>query len=794
MLNRDRALLLKITLCYGIFVVFGSWVPFNFNSLPMSDAIQAFSELKKLDFAIVNRSDWFTNFLLFMPLFYLLLVVSPKQSTLLARTLQILFICGALLCVSIGIEFVQLFLNDRVSSFKDVFAQFLGMLASFVLYLFTRDKFISMVHELNRHGGDNKWITYANATLTVLVIYSVMPLDLSVSPVELFKKWQQGRITLIPFTSIESSLIEWLFGVFSDIFLWGLITWLYVKSSLYTHAQILKRCLFYAVAIELGQLLVLSRYTDTTDIISAFVGIMLALKFFTTPSVSEDENLRAENTQNTTGLAQYAQEGVLVGWCFMLFVFAIYPLELVAGKEIALANWHNFFSMPLETYWREGPLQAVTQLLRKVLLVVPLGILLALVSNKYQFKKETRILGCLCAVMFLFALELLQILIVDKVAVATDVVLNCFGLLIGWKAFQLHSNKSTIDPYAQVPEADHELSGSSAPRQATSQIIRFYPFAVFTLILLALIFVHGDSRTPYNIKELFDPDWVWFSAAMMSLSFLVAFGLPAILLNAAQKYQKTSALMSLLMVLLHTLLVFNLFFITFPNESLYDILGYPTWRDQSHYLELGYRFLGFFLPFSGALFLVNNWLTSSESIHFKTSRLAFTFLYAFIILPISYLVVIVQAGTDNIVELLPNNGHSFKLLFIVTYILLLAYVSAWWVKKAPTASAFNVLGYAIVTLVTAPLGFYLVQNGMQDVIIKYGKVFSGLQFILSPSRESLVSAEQLFLRFSILHFMLLAMLFISGFASRGFTLNSVSLKSKNITNNHNKRLGDVGIK
>ncbi len=767
-MNRDRSLLLKITLCYGIFVVFGSWVPFNFNSLSMSDAIQTFSDLKKLDFTIVNRSDWFTNFLLFMPLAYLLFTLCPRQDATAARTFRIVCIFVMLICLSVGIEFVQLFLSDRVTSFKDVFAQLLGMMTSFILYLLTRDKFASMVHELNRHGGGNKWITYANATLTVLVIYSVIPLDLSVSPVELFKKWQQGRITLIPFTSMESSLTEWLFGVFSDLFLWGVITWFYVKSALYTPSQILKRCLFYAIAIELAQLLVLSRYTDTTDIISAFLGIMLVLKFFAMPSVSENESQPTDDTLNKAGLAQFAQEGLLIVWCFMLFVFAIYPLELVAGKDIALSNWHNFFSMPLETYWREGPLQAVTQLMRKVLLVVPLGILMSLLANKHKLSKESRILFGLSLVMFLFALELLQIVIVDKVAVVTDVVLNIFGLFVGWKVFHLHSDKQKVDEYAQ-PRALSEEQGMRANSAADSKFIKFYPLGVLAVIFMGLMFVQGDARTPYNIKELFDDDWVWFSAAMMSLSFLVAFGLPAILLNVAHKFAKTSAFFTLLMVLLHTLLVFNLFFVTFPNESLYDILGYPTWQNQSHYLELGYRFLGFYAPISGALFLVYSGLTSTNSVGFKASRLGFFFLYILVILPVAYAVVVVQAGTDNIIELLPNNGHSLKLLYLVAYILLLIYVSAWWVKKAPAASVIRIVIFAIVTLVSAPLGFYLVQNGMQDVIIKYGRVFSGLQFILSPSRETLLSEQQLFFRFLILHCMLLVMFFISGFASRSFS-------------------------
>ncbi|GAC23199.1 hypothetical protein GMES_0899 [Paraglaciecola mesophila KMM 241] len=798
MLSRDRALLLKITLCYGIFVIFGSWVPFNVNSLSFGDAVNAFMELNKFDFSIVNRSDWFTNFLLFMPLSYLLFILSSRQSSALARTIQLISICIVLLSLSVGIEFVQLFLNDRVSSFKDVFAQFLGMITSFVLYFFTRDKFTSMVHELNRHGGDNKWITYANGALTVLVIYSVMPLDLSISPVELFKKWQEGRITLLPFTSFDSSISEWLFGILSDIFLWGFITWLYVKSAKYTPSQIVKRCLFYAVGIELAQLLVLSRYTDSTDIVTALMGILLALKFFANSNTGRSKNGAQQPYAIATniGLTSYTQELILFAWCIMLFVFATYPFELVANKQAVLGNWHNFFSAPLETYWREGPLQAVTQLLRKVLLVIPLGLLLASISAKHQLKKESRILFCLLAVMFLFGLELLQIVMANKVAVATDVVLNLFGLFLGWKVFQMHSGKQGIDKQdiaeqdidecANSPEgapilqqgADYasskngSLGENNTPVNTSGRFIKFYPLVVFGLIFLGLILIQGDPRTPYNIKELFDSDWVWLSAAMMSLSFLVALGLPGVALNLALKLGKTSALWLFTMTLVHTLLVFNLFYLSFPIESLHDILGYPTWREQSHYLELCYRFVGFYLPISGAFFMVYSWFITTQSVGFKASRFAFSLLYTCLMLPIAYLIVVVQAGTDNITELLPNDGYSFKLLNLVAYIVLLVWVSTWWVKNSTATRPLTLLVYITLTLLSAPLGFYLLQHGMQDVIIKYGRVFSSLQFILSPSRDNLLTTDQMFIRYTMLHFMLLGMFFIAGFSARAFSFST----------------------
>ncbi|MFQ3198662.1 MAG: hypothetical protein ACJAUL_002153 [Paraglaciecola sp.] len=87
MLTRDRTALVKIAIFYAIFIIFGSLVPFKANQLALGEAVQGFSHLEKLDFSIDNRSDWFTYFLLFIPLSYLLLnCCSAKQISIAARS------------------------------------------------------------------------------------------------------------------------------------------------------------------------------------------------------------------------------------------------------------------------------------------------------------------------------------------------------------------------------------------------------------------------------------------------------------------------------------------------------------------------------------------------------------------------------------------------------------------------------------------------------------------------------------------------------------------------------------
>ena len=770
MLTRDKRTLTKLACFYSLFIIYGSLVPLHFNQLTFSAALDAFQHLNLIDISITNKSDWFTNFLLFMPLAYLLFCIIPRSKNLLLRALQLTFIAVFLLSISISIEFTQLFINERVTSFKDVFAQLLGIILSYIIYLFTRAKFIRTVNKLNHHNSPNKWQSYAQATLVIFVIYSFMPLDLSVSPVEIYNKWGAGRINLIPFGNVSLQLNERLFGLISDILIWALIAWLYVKSQKYQQNKIFKLCLSYAIAIELMQLFVLSRYTDTTDVVSALIGIILSLKISSynnqktnvslAPSTAESTAAnRVEQSPASLKTALFSAEAVFAFWCILLLFLSLYPAELIQSKDELNEKWQMFFSVPLETYWREGPLQAVTQLLRKILLPLPLGLILISLCFKYQLKIRMFLLAHFVVLIFVIGLEVLQILLSNKIAVLSDSLLNILGLLLGEFIYLKHTGKTT------------PLNGLLNGRKIH---LKLYPVVIFVGIYFALQFIANSDKTPYNVRELFDQHQLWLSALMITVSLIVAFGLPAILVNTLQKRQQTSYLSLLIATLLHTALVFNLFYLTFPNESIYDILGYPTWRNWPQYVELGYRFMGFYLPTSALFFLSNCWLIKSNSIQFKSHRLAFSLIYLFIILPLAFTIIVVQAGTDNIVELLPNNGYSFKLLCLVAYLFLLIYISAWWVKAAPNTNLLKTIIATLLTLVSAPLGYYLVTHGLQNTIIKYEQVFSGLQFILSPTRKDLLTEQQILVRFIAVHFVMLLTFYISGLCSR---INNVKTPS-----------------
>src|SRR5258708_23835528 len=62
-----------IALIYGLFVIYGSLVPFEFQRLPLGQAFESFSTIFVLPLRVDSRMDVVTNILLFIPLAYCLL-------------------------------------------------------------------------------------------------------------------------------------------------------------------------------------------------------------------------------------------------------------------------------------------------------------------------------------------------------------------------------------------------------------------------------------------------------------------------------------------------------------------------------------------------------------------------------------------------------------------------------------------------------------------------------------------------------------------------------------------------
>ncbi|MFZ8198283.1 VanZ family protein [Alteromonas portus] len=743
-----------VFLSFLAFVIYGSLVPLQFNDLSFSNALQLFLLLDKGDIALTstNRADWFTNFLLMMPPLYAAMLLKSEKPFGTRSLAYAIVITLFLVLVSIGIEFSQLFIKQRISSFRDVYTQALGMSLALALFYATRRRAHVLLVKLSSKSQLDKWEVYGVSLLGILLIYNMMPFDLTLSFTELFKKWASGKVSLIPFYNKAISPLNLILNSIVDIAIWTAISFCFVKSHKYSASKLFSILLSAALFMEIAQLPVLSRYSDTTDLVTALLGILLALKLFS--QHGRNQNVFTTNRVLTISI-------IIVLYYVILLFFYTYPFDLITKKELAV-KWDNFFTFPFLAYWQDSPFNAITQLLRKILLFIPFGVLIQSLVREVEDKQinapsspsalQTKMLKLLTistAILMIFSLELMQLPIVGKVASGSDLALNIVGLIIGKMVFRFHSSSPDDEPIAQ-PNT----------KQITSKTDWWIGYIICIVLCFALcITALSLEATPYNVKELFDQYPSVISALLVSTFITSLIFYPVYFTKKCFARTKLEFKYLIKHIVILALLATMGSVLIFPNEALHDIVGYPKWSLLPQWLETSYRLLWLIAPFIFLYLLESSKRLLQGIVDWEFNlNLKLGCLFFFLVLPFSFTVVVIQAGTDNLTELLENNGYSVGVVCIVLYVYLLLSLSSNYDRLRLSPLSPYPAVYLALLFVSAPLSYWFMQFALVDYILKYETLFTPLQFLLSPNRENLYSVEKTKYIFYGVHYSIAALL------------------------------------
>jgi hypothetical protein len=107
------------------------------------------------------------------------------------------------------------------------------------------------------------------------------------------------------------------------------------------------------------------------------------------------------------------------------------------------------------------------------------------------------------------------------------------------------------------------------------------------------------------------------------------------------------------------------------------------------------------------------------------------------------------SSTDNLNELIAKDGPSgwggggylYTLLAVIC-------ANAVLLARVPLKIVWGLVAVS-ATLAVVPVGWWLLNQGLEQQVHKYDLVFSGVQFLLGPDRKHLLSPEILFLRWSV---------------------------------------------
>lgn len=700
-----RRLLFWAALAYSAFVIYGSLVPLDFRPLPPEEALARFRAIPYLQLGIGSRADWVANILLFLPLAFLWLGVLWHRwhwGWRLAASLTVL--AGAVL-FSLALEFTQLFFPPRTVSLNDVLAETLGALAGVALWWMTGPRLVGWVQSWREaHGPLARQERLLALWLAGLFLYNVLPLDLTISPVEVYHKFREGRVVLVPFTGLPRDPVEAFYQLLADVAVWIPAARLWHRAGA-GFLRTVANTVLAAALLEFLQLWVFSRVTDVTDVFTAALGGLLGAGL-------------ARRSGWT--LRPVTAAGLLALWAVVLALVFWYPFDFRSDGAFLSRRVAGLARVPFTAYYFGTEYRAATEVLHKLLFFLPVGWLAVRAGLS---PPAALVLGACAAA----AVETGQLFLPGKNADVTDWIIESLGAAAGvWLAGWLAGGVSVSQP---CPEPSAAPRGP-ALRQPLRPLLLVAALAVGFLLLARLPFV------PYNVRELLGGAHPVLSALGLALAVVWIVGFPAWLAKACAHTCHLRRLAAA--PLLHGLIAFVLLRLAVPLESFHDVVGSPTLNWPGEW-EIAARFLGLFAAVSAAAL-------PAACLALGAARPAQWLAVALAVplLAVSYAVVVLAANTDNLTELLAHSARwdAFLWVWLAGFVTALAgYGLAAWL------GGHRVRWLPWMVVGSAPLAWGLLALGLEPTLVKYGQVFSALQFLLSADRAHYAGPGALALRF-----------------------------------------------
>ena len=431
----SRWILALLALGYLVFVVYGSLVPLRYTPLPWDQAVARFQAIPLLKLGIGSRADWVANLLLFIPLSFLWLGALWPRRTL-ARVAVSLLVLTAALGLALGVEFTQIFFPPRTVSQNDILAESIGALIGIGFWWWQGPALWAWVSHWREARGVNHVAEYLLlAYLGGLFLYNVLPLDLTISPVEIYHKWQGNGVNLIPFGYPTDGVVEFIYGIVVDALLWVPVSALWVASGRRRPVAAFWMTLGAAFVLEVCQFFVYSRVSDVTDLITAAAGAGIGALAGARLPQSEGQAAGGRSGGSGPWLLPWILLAV-VGWIGVLCLVFWYPFGFRTDVAFLRERLPLLYQVPFYNYYYGSEFRAVTEVLHKLLFFAPLGALLAL--GRFQIRRfsplRTLYTGLALVIMIGVPLliELGQVGLPDKLPDSTDWMLELLGAGAGF--------------------------------------------------------------------------------------------------------------------------------------------------------------------------------------------------------------------------------------------------------------------------------------------------------------------------------------------------------------------------
>ena len=268
------------------FLVFGSLAPFRFSMISFKEARDLGLLLAQSPWELQShRIDFVLNTLITVPLgFFGMGLLTARHQTGRVFVLSAATLFVASLIISSSVEFAQIWVRGRFPSMQDVRAQSIGTIVGISLWAsFGRQFSLRMGTFFQSRDPQTKVHWLLHLYVIFLVCCAFIPLDIVTSPGEIMYRYRNGHFEIVPFSYSHGTITQSLFDyACAVLFLvpvgfWSSTAWNPRGCPTRPWWKSLLLGSFVVLGIESIQVLIVSRYPSTTDLILGCSGAVLGI-------------------------------------------------------------------------------------------------------------------------------------------------------------------------------------------------------------------------------------------------------------------------------------------------------------------------------------------------------------------------------------------------------------------------------------------------------------------------------------------------------------------------------------
>jgi VanZ like family len=700
-------------------ITYGSLYPFNF-SMPASHST-AWETLFYGGSLWSSRMDMFDNLLLFIPFGFVgILSVAIKRN--LATRLTLIALMGFVLALSVQIA--QIYVPSRTPALADVFWNMIGI-------------GIGVITGLSIRLSSNRLQAGNALPLSVIALWLAAELLPFVPSLDV----QSLRTNLKGILQSTLAFDQLLFHAA------GILVTGRALAAIVGETDARRWLPVLACAVAAGKVLVVTLTLNISILMGLAIG---CVTWWWLSSWREPKRATA----------------------IMLALFAAYAYSALMPFEFR-GSAEPFSLIPFAGLLRGSMLANVQTLTANLCLYAGILWLVKILGGRLI---PSSIGLAVCVLIF----EIIQIYAIGRTPEITDPLLV---LLLGqiFQALPQSASKPQRAGTSLHIQSTANASGNARATSASSHVLlphKGFNFALWgacagtICLLMAFVFyrILRLPQLPYNVVDLF--------LGNGAFPFLIIFSLALLWIGASARLVSHYVAVSKHPWLALPLLAFGagvimllLLFSSVTEESIADIAGsnnlhwfvinkeiWGAWARSLFtllpagvvsFFERPVRFAALYGPLVTFLALMFMMVKTPNQVRHRVSSKSLLLLSTILWLWLCKGIAFDWSSTDNLNELIERDGPAGWGGGGYLY-LLVALICANAVLLSHIRLTIIWLGLAVgATLAAVPVGWWLLNNGLDQYVQKYELVFSGVQFLLGPDRKQTLSQDVLFLRWSI---------------------------------------------